>query len=146
MTVLANPYASQDLFVPKAFHDSYERYSKIGRSEGKDLDGAPFPRMIDMWWVALCLGVREDIRTPLGDTVKFADGAILGSDPWRIAHLGVLALHLSGEEALDHPGEIIRMSCEYAATGAKQLIEEMAIHGRPMKPLLTFLRDIAQAS
>lgn len=143
MTGLANPYAGQDLFVPRAHHDSYDRFCKVGRSEGKDLDGAPFPRMVDMWWVAMCIGVREGIRTPLGEVTKFADGTIFGSDMWRIAHLGLLALQIGGDELLDRPAEIVRIACEFAATGSAVLLEQLAPHARPMKPLLTFLRDLA---
>lgn len=137
----SNPYAAQDLFVPKQWHESYQRYTSMSRSEGRDLDGVPFPRMIDMWWTALGIGVREGQRSPLGkEPVKFADGAILGSDPWRIAHLGLLAVAEDGEDILTHPSEVIRLACEFAATGSGILIEAMAGHARPMKPLASTLR------
>lgn len=143
MSLDANPYAAQDLFVPKAWHDSYKRYTTIAQSEGRDLDGVPFPRMIDMWWAALGIGVREDRRSPLGDgPVKIADGAILGSDPWRITHLGLLAIAVEGDVVLDRPADVIRMACEYAATGSEILVGVMAGHARPMKPLLSALREL----
>lgn len=139
----SNPYAAQDLFVPQQWHDSYQRYTNLTRSEGRDLDGAPFPRMIDMWWAALAIGVREGRRSPLGEhPVKFADGAILGSDPWRIAHLGLIAIAEEGDSILDKPGEVIRLACEFAATGSEVLVEAMAGHARPMKPLSAALRQL----
>ena len=143
MSLDANPYASQDLRLPQQWHDSYQRYTTLARSEGRDLDGVPFPRMIDMWWAALGVGVREGRRSPLGDhPVKFADGAILGSDPWRITHLGLLAIAEEGEVVLDRPAEVIRLACEFAATGSEVLVEAMAGHARPMKPLSTALRTL----
>lgn len=143
MTLDANPYAAQDLFVPLQWHESYERYTSLAKSEGRDLDGAPFPRMIDMWWAALGLGVREGRRSPLGkDPVKFAAGTILGTDPWRITHLGLLAIAEEGESVLHRPAEVIRIACEFAATGSEFLVEAMAGHARPMKPLATKLRAL----
>ncbi len=146
MSIEANPYAAQDLFVPQQWHDSYQRYTNLARSEGRDLDGAPFPRMIDMWWASLGIGVREGRRSPLGDRpVKFADGAILGSDPWRITHLGLLALAEEGQEVLDRPAEVTRIACEFAATGSEVLVEAMAGHARPLKPLFTALRSLLES-
>ncbi len=143
MTMDSNPYAAQDLFVPAKWHDSYQRYTNLSKSEGRDLDGVPFPRMIDMWWAALGLGLREGRRSTLGkDPVKFADGAILGSDPWRITHLGLLALAEEGEASVHRPAEVIRVACEFAATGSELLIEVMAGHARPMKPLASKLRAL----
>jgi hypothetical protein len=97
--------------------------------------------MIDMWWAALGLGVREGRRSALGEKpVKFADGAILGSDPWRITHLGLLAIAEAGQAVLDSPTEVVRIACEYAAAGSELLVEAMAGHARPMKPISTYLR------
>lgn len=143
MPVDTNPYATQDLYVPKEWHDSYQRYAIQARAEVRDLDVTPFPRMIDMWWVALCIGVREGRRSPLGERpTKFADGAILSSDPWRVPHLGLIAVAEEGVNILERPSEVIKIACEYAATGSAWLVEVMAGHARPMKPLAAALRSI----
>jgi hypothetical protein len=143
MTVQANPYASYDLYVPKAWHDSYRRYTSVQQSEGGDLDGAPFPRMIDFWWAALGIGVRDQRRAAIGEArTKIADGAILNSDPWRITHLGLIALADEGEAVLDRPADVVRIASEYAAAGTERLVEIMSPHPRPMKPLLTELRRL----
>jgi hypothetical protein len=142
VTIDSNPYAAQDLFVPDEWHEAYQRYAR-GRLESRDIDASPFPRMIDMWWVALCLGVREGRRSSLGDKPrKFADGAILGSDPWRVTHLGLIAVVEGGTDLLQRPAEVIRIACEYGATGSPALVEIMAGHAKPMKPLATALRAI----
>jgi hypothetical protein len=143
VTLDANPYAAQDLYVPRQWHESYQRYTTLAKSEGGDIDGVPFPRMIDMWWAALGLGVREGRRSPLGkDPAKFAEGSILGSDPWRITHLGLLAIAEEGDSVIHRPAEIIRIACEFAATGSEVLVEAMAGHARPMKPLASKLRTL----
>ena len=146
MLIDSNPYASQDLFVPDEWHEAYQRYGR-GRGESRDLDASPFPRMIDMWWAALCMGLREGRRSALGEKPrKFADGAILGSDPWRIAHLGLIAVTEVGPDVLERPAEVIRTACEYAATGSPWLIEVMAGHTKPMKPLVAALRIVIEES
>ena len=142
MSFDANPYAGHDLYLPRAWHESYQRYTRPERSEGRDLDSAPFPRMVDMWWAALGIGVRQEQRSPMGDDpVKFETGSILNSDPWRITHLGLVAIAVEGDEVLDRPGEVIRIANEYAATGSEYLVTTMAGHAKPMKPLLAWLRD-----
>jgi hypothetical protein len=139
----SNPYASQDLFVPRQWHDSYQRYTIQARAEARDLDATPYPRMIDMWWTALCVGLREGRRSPLGDKpAKFADGAILSSDPWRVAHIGLIAVAEEGPEVLERPGDVIRIVSEYAATGSEWLVQVMAGHAKPMKPLAAALRAL----
>jgi hypothetical protein len=142
MSFDANPYAGHDLHVPRAWHESYQRYSRVGRSEGGDLDSAPFARMVDMWWIALGIGVRQQQRTSIGDDpVKFETGTILNSDPWRITHLGLIAIAVEGDEVLERPGDVIRIANEYAATGSEHLVTTMAGHAKPVKPLLAWLRE-----
>ena len=61
-----------------------------------------FPRQVDLWWCALGIGVVEGHRTPLPDRdrlVKFNDGGILESDPWRTTRLELLALAEVGRSA-----------------------------------------------
>jgi hypothetical protein len=143
VAVDTNPYATQDLYIPKEWHESYQRYAIQARAEVRDLDVTPFPRMIDMWWVALCVGVREGRRSPLGEKpTKFADGAILSSDPWRVPHLGLIAVAEGGVDILERPSEVVKIACEYAATGSEWLVQVMAGHARPMKPLAAALRSI----
>lgn len=141
----ANPYATQDLYIPRDWHDSYRRYTFQSATEARDLDTTPFPRMIDMWWAALCIGLRNGQRSPLGDKpVKFADGAILNSDPWRVTHLGLLAAAEKGVDVLNRPAEVIKIACEYAATGSEWLVAEMAGHAKPMKPVASALRALIE--
>lgn len=143
MLIDSNPYASQDLFVPREWHESYQRYTIQARAESRDLDATPYPRMIDMWWTALCVGLREGRRSPLGEKpAKFADGAILSSDPWRVTHIGLIAVAEEGPDVLERPADVIRIVSEYAAAGSEWLVQVMAGHAKPMKPLAAALRAL----
>ena len=139
MAALSNPYANQDLFWQKEFRENY-----VKAFQGQGDVRKPFQRQIDLWWCALCLGVKLGRRTPLGPKdrlVKFNDGGILSSDPWRITHLELLALAELGEEGLDSPSDTIQMAGEYAATGTSVIEEICAGAAEPTLTLLTRLPD-----
>ena len=139
MATLSNPYANQDLFWPKEFYQNY-----VKAFQGRGDVRKPFRRQIDLWWCALCLGIGLGHRTQLGargNLVKFNDGGILSSDPWRITHLELLALAELGEEGLDNPSDTIQMTAEYAATGATVIEEICGGAAEPTLTLLTRLPD-----
>ena len=139
MATILNPYANQDLFWPSEFHQNH-----VKALQGQGDVRKPFQRQIDLWWCALCLGVKIGQRTRLGPKakrVKFNDGGILSSDPWRITHLELLALAEFGEEGLDNPSGTIQMASEYAATGARVIGEICMGAAEPTLTLLTRLSD-----
>ena len=139
MAAIFNPYSNQDLFLPKDFADNYVKALQARADVRK-----PFPRQIDLWWLAMCLGLRMGYRTqpgPRESLVKFNDGGILSSDPWRITHLALLALAELGEDGLDDPAGTIKMATEYAATGVGA-IEEMCA-GAP-EPTLTVMTRVVE--
>jgi hypothetical protein len=138
MVAVANPYANQDLFIAA---DVSDRMSDlVARS---DKEGAkPFPRQVDAWWLALGLGVRIGERTALpGKTVKFNDGGILATDPWRITQLELLALAQEGAEALDGPAGVIRIASEFANTGFQWLIDKLLGEAEPTLTLMNRLSE-----
>ena len=116
-------YRNQDLFLLKAFHTAF-RNRLVSRSDER----APFNRQVDLWWYALGLGVRQGVRTPLPRRealVKFNDGGILESDPWRITYLELLVLGEKGESNASNPVIVIQTANEYAMTGCNALGEEL---------------------
>lgn len=144
MATVLNPYANQDLFWPSDFHQNH-----VKALQGRGDVRKPFQRQIDLWWCALCLGVKIGQRTRLGPKaklVKFNDGGILSSDPWRITHLELLALAEFGEEGLDNPSGTIQMASEYAATGARVIGETCMGAAEPTLTLLTQLPDYLETA
>ncbi len=138
MAAVANPYANQDLFVAS---DVSERMTDlVARS---DKEGAkPFSRQVDAWWLALGLGVWIGERTPLPEkTVKFNDGGIFSSDPWRIIQLELIALAYEGPDTLDSPAQVIRLASEYANTGFRWLNEKLLGEAEPTLTLMNRLSD-----
>lgn len=136
MALVANPYASQDLFIAGEVSDRIG--DLVSRSE-KD-NSKPFARQVDAWWFAMCIGLRQGQRTKLPDRkVKFNDGGILASDPWRITQLELLTLSNLGLEALQTPTATIRMASEFSQTGFVWLLEEVLGVAEPNLTLLNAL-------
>lgn len=137
MTAVVNPYVSQDLFIAEDYHTRLSDF--VSRSTK---DGLPFARQVDAWWVAIGIGVRIGAPTPLPEKrVKFNDGAILNSDPWRVTHLELLALAYEGEDVLKEPARVIRIASEYANTGFSWLMETLV--GEP-EATLTLLNRLQE--
>ncbi len=115
-------YGNQDLFLSKPFHTAF-RDRLVSQTD----DSVPFNRQIDLWWYALGVGVSEGRKTTLpsrDNLVKFNDGGILESDPWRITHLELLVLAERGESDASDPGIVIQTANEYVMTGCELLSEE----------------------
>jgi len=131
-----NPYASQDLDISKENSDRVGDF--VSRAGDK-----PFTRQVDAWWVALLAGVSMNLRTELGSRrVKFNDGGILASDPWRITHLELLAVADEGVEVLQRPAQVIRIATEYANTGFDWLFEQLIGESEPALTLTNRLGDL----
>jgi hypothetical protein len=137
--VIANPYASQDLFIPREVHERVGDF--VGRGSN---DGKPFPRFIDAWWLAIGLGVQFGERRPTpDDRIKFNDGSILSSDPWRITQLELLAVAEAGADAVHSPPTVIRIASEYANGGFPWLLDQMTGQAEPALALMNKLGDFA---
>lgn len=136
MTAIANQFGNQDLFLPKSFSETYVKLLVDRGDVAK-----PFARQIDLWWLAFCLGVDANRRVVSGsrqELVKFNDGGILGSDPWRITHLELFALAEFGEGGLEDPAGVIQRATEYANAGL-DIIEDICV-GSPEPSLAIMIR------
>lgn len=111
-------YGNQDLYLPRGFHDEFVHDLVRGT------DGLSFSRQVDIWWYALGMGARFTRRTPLPHRdaiVKFHDGVVLETDPWRITHLELLVLAEEGQEAATDPVVVVQIANEYVMTGCNIL-------------------------
>ncbi|MBU3709626.1 MAG: hypothetical protein FGM20_11055 [Burkholderiaceae bacterium] len=55
-----NPFQGIDIHVPVQFHDAFGRYSQ--REAGAVIDQSPFPRMVDLWFMAVCVAARLNLE------------------------------------------------------------------------------------
>ena len=123
-----NPFQTAELRIPESLREDVSRYCQGPTQEGRKtgLGHAPFPRMVDMWFLALCLGAKNRKKEDLSGVKmhKFMDGTVLGSDPWRIDALMLLAITLTGDTTIvAEPARIINLANEYAAGGLPDVID-----------------------
>ena len=114
-------YVNQDLFLPKSFHTEFKE-----RLVDQSKEHAPFLREVDLWWYALGIGVSNNDKAPLPNRdrlVKFNNGGILETNPWRITHLELLALAEEGEGVAGNPRRVVQIANEYAVAGCASLVE-----------------------
>ena len=147
-------FTNLPLRFPAKAMDLVENYTQTKRANDEGSRGGdfrPFERYVDLWWAALCVGVREGRQTTeaeCGGWHKFIDAnQILPSDPWRAEHLMLLAVGITGNtEILERPSQIIEMANQFAATGYGLLIESMAADSRPIRGATAFLLAKSGAS
>lgn len=126
-------------------------------TQTKSIDGrksqpahSPFPRMIDLWFLAVCLGAKRGKRTPTSkeESHKFIEGSIFSGDPWGVDMLCLLAIGYTGNtEILNEPREVIQLANELAATGFPevfQMLEEG--QSEPIWNISTQLFELLQST
>ena len=130
-----NEFGGVDIHIPAKFREYFQMYCQTGhegRSDKKPED-SPFPRMIDMWFLALCIAIHEGIEPDFDasarpdELYKPMSGDALGTDPWRSDALMLIALvekkpHF---DVVTKPHEMIRVANAYACAGLPSLIHKL---------------------
>ena len=120
-----NPFQAIDINVPVEFHESFTRYCQ--RSAEAVIDQSPFPRMVDLWFLSVCVASRlklEPANITKYDTRKIIDGSIFGSDPWRVHLLMLIAIGKSGDvQVVSEPRKMMALANGLAVSGLPKVIE-----------------------
>lgn len=123
-----NPFQGIDISVPVEFRDEFGRYCQTG---GKAIiDQSPFPRMVDLWFLAICVAVKKGLKSVdmnkinNKETYKIIDGSIFTSDPWRIQALMLIAIGKVGKiEIVGEPRKMMALANGLAIAGLPHVIE-----------------------
>jgi len=118
-----NPFQAIDITVPVEFHSEVKRYCQPGA-----IDDCPFPRMVDLWFFAICVAVRHGLDpadiSKYGDTIKIIDGQIYSSDPWRVDTLMLISIRASNDvEVVSEPRKMMALANGLAVAGLPTVIE-----------------------
>ena len=120
-----NPFQAIDINVPAEFHDSFSQFCQ--QSAKDDIDQSPFPRMVDLWFLSVCVAARLGLEPAVArnqDTRKIIDGTIFGSDPWRIHALMLIAIGKTGDvNVVSRPREMMQLASGLAVAGIPKVIE-----------------------
>lgn len=121
----SNPFQAIDINVPLEYHEAFERYSQ--RSANANTDDSPFPRMVDLWFLAVCIAARlglEPVNTSKHETRKIIDGSIFASDPWRVEMLMLIAIGRTEDvTAVSEPRKVMALASGLAAAGLPEVVE-----------------------
>ena len=120
-----NPFQAIDINVPKEFHEDFSQYCQ--RTAKDDIDQSPFPRMVDLWFLSVCVAARlglEPAEIRKNDTRKIIDGTIFANDPWRIHALMLIAIGKTGDvNIVAKPGDMMKLANDLALAGLPRVIE-----------------------
>ena len=120
-----NPFQSIDINVPVEFHEDFDRYCQ--RSANPIIDQRPFPRMIDLWFLSVCVAVRlglEPTDISKYETRKIIDGSIFSSDPWRVHTLMLIAIGKTGDvQIVSEPRKMMTLASGLAVAGLPEVLE-----------------------
>ena len=138
---------NQYLKFPIEYLEKIQRFTMTGQSEKAKIinrDNVPFDRYVDIWWLSLCIGVQEGVRTQL-EANKWHQfiraGEVLPSNPWRLLQLQLLAVGITeNTEILSNPRKLVSMANEYAATGLPIILDEMLGKSVPIWAMTDFLQ------
>lgn len=122
-----NEFGSTEIHLPKKFQRYFQAYCLTRRQGSRnDPEHSPFPRMVDMWFLALAIAVKEGLKPTeemRGETYKAIEGVVFGSDAWRSNALMLLAIAHTGDiKITDKPREMMRIANSYALSGLPRLI------------------------
>lgn len=120
-----NPFQAININVPVEFHEAFTRYCQ--RSADAVIDQSPFPRMVDLWFLSVCVAARLDLEpadTTKYETRKIIDGSIFGSDPWRVHMLMLIAIGRTGDvQIVSEPRKMMSLASGLAVVGLPKVIE-----------------------
>ena len=120
-----NPFQGEHLTVPVSFRDDFNKYC----GSSSNLDQTPFYRMVDMWFLALCVSIKKNL-SPVdlasyseNEKYKIIDGSIFGSNPWRIQFLLLLGIAMSDDiNIVNQPRKIMTLANSLAVAGLPEVI------------------------
>lgn len=120
-----NAFAGIDVRLPAKYREALDAYCQTGSGKSRP-ESNPFPRMVDMWFLALCLAIRQGLSPEFevtGQTYKAIEGNVFGSDNWRSNALTLLAIaHTDDVEIADKPIEMMKIANAYAIAGLPHLV------------------------
>ena len=142
-------FAGIDIYLPEKYREYFQTYCQT-RADGRKNSALykPFPRMVDMWFLAVCVAVCKGLKPELREsrgTYKAIDGAVFASDEWREKALQLIALETKKDvKILNDPREVMRIANGYALAGLPLVIEALESSGgeAPLDTLSDFVEEL----
>ena len=111
-----NPFQSGALRFPKKYQSDIQKYCQ--RDSGSDVLNSPFKRIVDLWYLCVCIGVYFDEKKDVKNHYRFMEGSVLKDDHYMIENLEIIALEDSGNQSiLSEPNKMLEILNSYAFGG-----------------------------
>ena len=142
-----NEFGGVDIHLPEEYREYFHAYC-LTRTEGSrnNPEDSPFPRMVDMWFLAMCIALNEGLSPNFdtkGKTYKAIEGTVFGSDTWRSNALMLVALAHTGDVSVaTNPHQMMRIANAYAVAGLPRLISILKDRGGDVA--LDYLSDFVE--
>ena len=145
-----NPFQNLELRIPEAYREEVDRYCQTQPAGGArpSPDESPFPRIVDLWFVAVCLGAREGRPVPVEKPHRFITGEILSRDAYRIDIIELAAIAVSGDPwIIDKPAMVMDLANSLAAAALPKLLELLSTgNAKPIWNLTDNLLELASGA
>ena len=120
-----NPFSQSRIVIPS---DKKNFIKELVEADEENPDiKAPFNRMVDVWYFAFCLGVKNDESIFLKDDllVGMVDGNVLQGDLSKILFLMTHAISYKKDPyIIEKPNEVLQIASAFA-TGGLPYLEDM---------------------
>lgn len=120
-----NPFQNSELRIPKVHQKQVEQFCQTqpGGGPRPSPDDSPFPRQVDFWFLAVCIGAKNrDRKAEVNKWHRFNIGTVL--DPHMVELLELLAISIEGDAwVIEKPSRVIEISNELAAIGVPEVID-----------------------
>lgn len=121
-------FAGVEVNAPVEFREYFQRYSQTtGATTVAEYDRKPFPRMVDFWFLSLCIAVKKGLK-PVDlegvATYKAIEGAAVVSPEWRAHALRLVAIGETRDpDVVKDPRRMMKIANGLAFAGMPRLIE-----------------------
>ena len=127
---MQNLFGQISINFPEIWREHFESFCQSTTAGAREKpDKNPFPRNVDMWFLAICIAVHLKIEPDFSDKGKLykpIPGTVFGSELWRSDSLIMLAIAHSGDEKIiDNPNEMMKIANGYAIAGLPILLAKL---------------------
>ena len=123
---------------------SFVRSVLKGNQTKTPYDDIPFDRMVDFWYLAMCVGVksnRRDSKGKMSDVLAMKDA--LTGNPEMLDMIEMIAIDETKDPYIvKDTHAMIQIANEYAAGGTPVLLGILKDKGQPVWNLHKYLKDI----
>ena len=115
-----NPFMSGALRFPKKYKTDINKLCQ--RDKDKKVLETPFERIVDLWFLCVCLGVYFEENKEIKDHYRFMEGSVLKDDHSKIAALEIIAVGESKDDTIiDRPNDMLTILNGYAFGGIERV-------------------------